>query len=183
MPTGVPQRERPRAKPLVHSHAAGQRTQGRGNQRDLAVTNALDRAIDVVILPVAGVGRVLSARAGLMRYARRGVLAAADLMAWPFAAATGLGSAVLNRWGPLHQPPKGRRSPAGRSGPAIRSRPPADPKPQVRSRPAAAPKPSVRSRPVAGPKPSARSKPAARPQSAARRTGTRSASASGTRRG
>jgi hypothetical protein len=149
MPTGVPQRGRPRTEPPAPSHLATARArpQDHGRQRDLGI--ALDRAIEVVIVPVAGVGRVLSARTGLVRYARRGALAGADLMAWPVAAATELGHAVLTRWGPLRQPPAARRAPAARSGP------PDGRKPAVRSKPAAGRKPAVRSKSPAGRKPAA----------------------------
>jgi hypothetical protein len=154
MPTGVPQRDRPRTKPSAPSRAAATaRSQDDGRQRDLIVTQALDRAMDVVTVPVASVGqaldramdvvtvpvasvgRVLSARTGLVRVGRRGLLAAADLMAWPVVAAAGLGSAVLSRWGPLHQPPAARRTPAARSGAAARPKPAAGRKAPVRSKP------------------------------------------------
>jgi len=159
MPTGVPQRERPRAKPPARSHPAPARARSQDHRRQRDLTVALDRAIDVVIVPVAGVGRVLSARAGLVRYAQRGVLAAAELMAWPVAAAAGLGSAAASHWGVLRQPPAARRAPATRSTPANRSTPAARPRSPVRSQPSAG-----RNSPV-------RSKPAARARSGVRRTG------------
>jgi len=104
----------------------------------------------VVTAPVAGIGRVLSARNGLvryagrsaLRYAGRGALAAADLMAWPVAAAAGLGHAVVSRWVPRRPPPEKRHTPAARSRSANGHQPAARPtsgaKPSARSKPAAA---------------------------------------------
>jgi hypothetical protein len=190
MPTGVPQRERPRTKLAAPSHAAATaRSQDHGRQRDLivtqaldramdvvtvpvaSVTQALDRAMDVVTVPVASVGRVLSARTGLVRAGRRGVLAAADLMAWPVVAAAGLGSAVLSRWGPLRQPPAARRTSAARSGAAARPKPAAGRTSPIRSTSAARRDSPARSTSAAGRKAPVRSKPAARARSGVRRTG------------
>jgi hypothetical protein len=57
-------------------------------------------------------------RERLMHYAIRGAMTAVDLMIWPVATVTGLGHAVLSRWGPLRQPATGGRAPAARSGAA-----------------------------------------------------------------
>jgi hypothetical protein len=70
--------------------------------RALTVTVPLDRAIDIVMLPVAAARRVLSAKnVGLPVYVGLGVLAVADVIDPPVAAALGVGYAVLRRWGPL----------------------------------------------------------------------------------
>lgn len=61
-----------------------------------------DRMIHAVMTPAAGARRVLSARGtGLPVYVGLGVLAVADVIDPPLAAATGVGYAVLRRWGPL----------------------------------------------------------------------------------
>jgi hypothetical protein len=79
--------------------------------RALTVTVPLDRAIDVALLPVATARRVLSAKAvGVPVYVGLGVLAVADVIDPPVAAATGIGYAALRRWGPL-QP--AREAPGG----------------------------------------------------------------------
>jgi hypothetical protein len=153
MPTGVSQRGRPRTlrdAATSNGSPARARAHEHGHQRDLTVTISLERAMDVVTAPVAGVGRVLSARNGLvryagrsaLRYAGRGALAAADLIAWPVAAAAGLGHAVASRWVPRRPPPQKRHQPAARSRSANGHQPAAratsGAKPSARSRPAAA---------------------------------------------
>ncbi len=176
MPTGVSQRGRPRtlrAAATSNGSPARARAHEHGYQRDLTVTIPLERAIDVVTAPVAGVGRVLSARNELvryagrsaLRYAGRGALAAADLMAWPVAAAAGLGHAMVSRWVPRRPPSikrptsaapsgsAGRRTSAARSGSAGRRTPAA------RSRSATGLQPAAR--PMSGAKRSAQSKPTA----------------------
>ena len=76
--------------------------------RDLTVTIPLDRAAELVAAPVSAAGRVLSSRGGLPVYVGLAVMAAADVIAWPVAAAAGLGYAVLRKWGPAdHTHPLG----------------------------------------------------------------------------
>ena len=187
MPTGVSQRGRPRtlrATATSNGSPARARAHEHGHQHDLTVTIPLERAIDVVTAPVAGVGRVLSARNGLvryagrsaLRYAGRGALAAADLIAWPVAAAAGLGQAVVSRWMPRRPPPDKRHTsaaPSGSEGPqhasgavrsavrrtsAARSGSAARRTSAARSRSASGLQPAARS--MSGAKPPARSKPA-----------------------
>src|SRR6266851_2445445 len=164
MPTGVSQRGRPRtlrAAATSNGSPARARAHEHGHQRDLTVTIPLERAIDVVTAPVAGVGRVLSARNELvryagrsaLRYAGRGALAAADLMAWPVAAAAGLGHAMVSRWVPRRPPSIKRPTSAAPSGSAGRRTPAA------RSRSATGLQPAAR--PMSGAKRSAQSKPTA----------------------
>lgn len=70
-----------------------------------------DRAIDIAMLPVAAGRRLLAGRSGLPVYVGLGVLAVADIIELPVAAAAGVGYAALRRWGPLHPPrPEVRRS-------------------------------------------------------------------------
>jgi hypothetical protein len=164
MPTGVSQRGRPRTLRTAatsNGSPARARAHEHGHQHDLTVTIPLERAMDVVIAPVAGVGRVLSARNGLvryagrsaLRYAGRGALAAADLIAWPVAAAAGLGHAVVSRWVPRRAPSMKPHTSAAPSDLTARRTPAA------RSRSATGLQPAAR--PTSGGKPSARSKPAA----------------------
>ncbi|MGE5288946.1 MAG: hypothetical protein ACM3ML_17455 [Micromonosporaceae bacterium] len=67
----------------------------------LTVTVPLDRAIDIATPPIVAARRVLTAKGGLPLYLGLGVLAVADVIDWPVAAAAGVGYAVLRRWGPL----------------------------------------------------------------------------------
>src|SRR5260370_19175485 len=98
MPAGVSQGGRPRtlgAAATSNGSPARARAHEHGHQRDLTVTIPLERAIDVVTAPVAGVGRGLSARNELvryagrraLRYAGRGAPAAPDPLARPVAPA------------------------------------------------------------------------------------------------
>ena len=83
----------------------------------VTITIPLDRAIDVAMVPVAAAGRLLSARRGLPVYAGLGVLAVADIIDLPVAAAAGVGYAALRRWGPL-RPGADREQQAQRAGPS-----------------------------------------------------------------
>jgi hypothetical protein len=196
MPTGVSQRGRPRtlrAAATSNGSPARARAHEHGYQRDLTVTIPLERAIDVVTAPVAGVGRVLSARNELvryagrsaLRYAGRGALAAADLMAWPVAAAAGLGHAMVSRWVPRRPPSIKRPTSAapsglgGRSTPAARSGPAGRRTSAARSGSAGRRTPAARSRSATG------LQPAARPMSGAKRSAQSKPTAAGstTRRG
>lgn len=70
--------------------------------RSLTVNIPIERAIDVAKQPVTAARRALSGtRGGLPVYVGLGVLAVADVIDPPLAAATGIGYAVLRRWGPL----------------------------------------------------------------------------------
>ena len=84
-------------RPAAASGAAAASPPGRA----LTITVPLDRAINIAELPVAAAGRVLTAKGGLPIYVGLGVLAVADMIDWPVAAAAGAGYAILRRWGPL----------------------------------------------------------------------------------
>jgi hypothetical protein len=122
MPTGASQRETvppAKATPGSRESAAGARAaQQRRQDHELTVTIPLGRVAGLVAEPLTGAARVLSSRGGLPVYVGLGVLAAADVIAWPVAAAAGLGYAVLRWWEPF----AGRGSPPavtpGRPGPA-----------------------------------------------------------------
>jgi hypothetical protein len=86
--------------------------------RTLTVT-VPERAMDIVMLPVAAGRRVVTARSGLPVYAGLGVLAVADVIELPVAAAVGVGYAVLRRWGPLRpagRAPDGEKAQSSRGG-------------------------------------------------------------------
>lgn len=87
----------------------GASTREHEQDRELTVTIPLDRVAAVVGETLRGAGRALSSLGGLPVYAGLGVLAAADVIAWPAAVTAGLGYAVLRWWGPFgHQesPPR-----------------------------------------------------------------------------
>ena len=114
MPTGTPQRgaKRPAGPAQVgRGGPARERASTREQEQDreLTVTIPLDQVAVVVSETLRGAGRALSSRGGLPVYAGLGVLAAADVIAWPAAVTAGLGYAVLRWWGPFgHQerPPR-----------------------------------------------------------------------------
>lgn len=65
-----------------------------------------NEAMNAAMLPVAVARQVLPAKKGLPLYLGLGVLAAADVLAWPVAAGIGLGYAVLRHdGGVLSEPP------------------------------------------------------------------------------
>jgi hypothetical protein len=79
--------------------------QAPGHDHELTVTIPLDRVTDMVVVPVMTIGRALNSRGGLPVYVGLGVMAVADVMSWPVAAATGLSYALLRRWRPYGLPP------------------------------------------------------------------------------
>lgn len=95
---------------------------GEAHGRELTITIP-DRPVDVVMFPVAAARRVLSGRkVGLPVYVGLGVLAVADVIDPPLAAVTGVGYAIMRRWGPLrpaHEEPGGDN---GRSSPGTREK-------------------------------------------------------------
>jgi hypothetical protein len=98
------------------------------HDRELSVTIPLDRMGAMIAEPVVAAGRVLSSRGGLPIYVGLGVLAAADLMSWPLAAAAGVGYAVLRRLAPRggrSRPEVGRPGTLGPARAADRSAQPA----------------------------------------------------------
>lgn len=115
MPASSSRREPARPTPVGAEAAAGQHEHGPDHQ--LTITIPVDRVADAVTASVSEAGHVLSARGGLPLYVGLGVLAAADVIAWPAAVAAGVGYAVLRRWGP--------RAPS--VGPAL-ERPPGTPR-------------------------------------------------------
>jgi hypothetical protein len=117
-----------RAGSAVASRAEGETSaaQARSGRPDAAAeqhgrtvtVTVPDRAVDIAMLPVAAGRRVLTAKSGLPVYVGLGVLAVADVIGLPVAAAAGVGYAVLRRWGPLHPSPQASdgekaQSPAG----------------------------------------------------------------------
>jgi hypothetical protein len=106
-PARAPARAPGRAAARGRAAAPGKAAAGPGKAgagpggHALTVTIPLDRAIDVATFPVTAASRVLSAKGGLPVYLGLGVLAVADVIDLPLAAATGVGYAVLRRWGPL----------------------------------------------------------------------------------
>jgi hypothetical protein len=120
MPTGMSQRERNRpagTRPAGDGALARAAARRDGQDHELTVSIQLERVAAMVAEPVAAAGRVLSSRGGLPVYIGLGVLAAADVVAWPIAAAAGLGYAVLRWWGPSAQPGGGPRPVARREPP------------------------------------------------------------------
>lgn len=117
MPTSASQDEAVRSTPAADGSQS--RPQGHEQDRELTITIRVDRVADAVTTSVAQAGHVLSARGGLPLYAGLGVLAAADVIAWPTAVAAGLGYAVLRRWGPWSAParPPWEVKPAGTGAP------------------------------------------------------------------
>lgn len=82
-------------------HAVEVARQPVGRAVDVA-KQPVGRAVDIAKQPVATARRAMSAkRGGLPVYVGLGVLAVADVIDPPLAAATGVGYAVLRRWGPL----------------------------------------------------------------------------------
>ncbi|HUZ37099.1 MAG TPA: hypothetical protein VMV17_12285 [Streptosporangiaceae bacterium] len=119
MPTTASQRERTRpagARPARDGSPARAGGRRDGQDHELTVSIQLERVAAMVTEPVAAAGRVLSSRGGLPVYIGLGVLAAADVVTWPIAAAAGLGYAVLRWWGPSRLPAGMPRPMAGRPG-------------------------------------------------------------------
>ena len=82
----------------------------------LTINIPLDEAIEMAEFPVRLTGRMLSSKGGIPLYAGLGILAAAQIIEWPVAAAAGVGYAVLRRWGPLRPPhPAARNSGNGKA--------------------------------------------------------------------
>lgn len=99
------------------SAATGKKTTtargGASRSREFTITIP-DRPVDAVMLPVAAARRVLSGRnVGLPVYVGLGVLAVADVIDPPLAAVTGVGYAIMRRWGPLR---RSRGAPGGGDG-------------------------------------------------------------------
>lgn len=104
------------ARPLRAATGKDKTTTAAGGEvrsREFTITIP-DRPVDAVMLPVAAVRRVLSGRnVGLPVYVGLGVLAVAEVIDPPLAAVTGVGYAIMRRWGPLRP---GREAPGGDSG-------------------------------------------------------------------
>lgn len=90
---------------------------GKSRSRELTITIP-DRPVDAVMFPVAAARRVLSGRdVALPVYVGLGVLAVADVIDPPLAAVTGVGYAILRRWGPLRPAGGAPGGDDGRSAP------------------------------------------------------------------
>lgn len=112
MPTAVSQRgSRAQAspdgagrRPAAAARPARGRGDGRQEEHELSISVQVDQIAEAVTGTITQVGKALTAKGGLPLYLGLGLLAAADVIAWPVAAAAGVGYAVLRRWNPFGGP-------------------------------------------------------------------------------
>ncbi len=93
--------------------AASQRTSRDEHDHEMSISVEVDQIADAVTGTITRAGKALTARGGLPLYLGLGVLAAADVIAWPVAAVAGLSYAVIRRWSPFQPSPALKRGPAG----------------------------------------------------------------------